>query len=300
MPLKPTVILTEDQIRFFHENGYIQLPVLSTTEEVAKLRDVFDRLFAEKAGRKEGFQYDLMGHDEDGKTQSLPQIINPVNYAPELKDTHFRANALAIAQQLYGAECVASFEHAILKPAEHGAPTPWHQDEAHRVDPNFEYRQLSIWMPLQEATEENGCMKFIPGSHLGSVLAHASPGNDTKVHALECVGDFDQESAVIVPLPPGGATVHAGRTIHGAGPNRSNIPRRAYILGFEIPPKLSGETRDFPWLKEKQTANKERRKNWRRKGGFVVEVIRKLRRGFLTNPKRLVFEVKRVVRAFFR
>ncbi len=300
MPLKPTTILTEDQIRLFHANGFLQLPVLSPPSEVAKLRDVFDRLFAQKAGRKEGFQYDLVGHDEDGKTQSLPQIINPVNYAPELKDTLFRANALAIARQLYGPECAPSFEHAILKPAEYGAPTPWHQDEAHRVDPNFEYRQLSIWMPLQEATEANGCMKFIPGSNLGPVLAHASPGNDTKVHALECIGDFDKESAVIVPLPAGGATVHAGRTIHGAGPNRTNIPRRAYILGFEVPPKLCEQKREFPWLEEKQTANSERRKNWRRKGGFLVEAMRKLRRGFLTNPKRLLFEVKRVVRAIFR
>ncbi len=300
MPLKPTVVLTEDQIRSFHANGFIQLPVLSTPDEVMKLRDVFDRLFAQKAGRKEGFQYDLMGHDEDEKTQSLPQIINPVNYAPELKDTLFRANALAIARQLYGQECAPSFEHAILKPAEHGEPTPWHQDEVHRVDPNIEYRQLSLWMTLQEATEANGCMKFIPGSNLGPVLAHASPGNDTKVHALECIGHFEEESAVIVPLPAGDATVHAGRTIHGAGPNHTTIPRRAYIFGFEIPPKLCERKRDFPWLKEKQTANSERRKNWRGKGGFFVEAMRKLRRGFLTNPKRLMFEVMRVVRALFR
>ena len=117
MPRKPTIILTEDQIRSFHANGFVELPLLSTPDEVVKLRDVFDRLFAQNAGRKEGFQYDLMGHDEDGKTQALPQIINPVNYAPELKDTQFRANALAIAQQLYGLECAPSFEHAILKPA---------------------------------------------------------------------------------------------------------------------------------------------------------------------------------------
>ena len=293
----PTVILTEAQIRAFHEEGYLTLPAISTPEEVELLRGVFDRLFSDRAGFKEGAQYDMVG-DDDGKPAKLPQIINPVNYAPELRDTLFRANALGIARQLLGPDAGPTFEHAILKPARYGAATPWHQDEAHRFDDAFEYEQVSIWMPLQEATLANGCMQYIPGSNLGEVLQHRSPNNDPTIHALEtCPETFDAAKAVPCPLPPGGCTIHHGRTLHFAGPNNSDNPRRAYILAFEVPPVPSTRTRDFHWNKNKHSASHERKRAWRRHGGVVVEAWRKLRNGLLKDPKRMAFELRRATRA---
>jgi len=238
----------------------------------------------------------MVSHDEDDVAPVLPQIINPVNYAPELRQTQFRANALALARQLLGPTVTPAFEHAILKPAERGAATPWHQDEAFRVDPNFEYQQLSIWMPLQEATLENGCMVYIPGTNKGEVLPHRSPGSDPKVHAIECAGGFDPADAVPCPLPAGGATLHAGRTLHHAGPNRTELPRRAYVLGFEVPPKPC-QPRDFYWNRDKQTASLDRKRAWRRKGGILVEAARRFR-GAWRSPARLLFEFRRAVRFF--
>ena len=296
-PGNPTVILTEEQIRSFHENGFLTLPAISTPAEVELLRGVFDRLFSGQAGFKEGAQYDMVGGD-DGKPAKLPQIINPVNYAPELRDTLFRANALGIARQLLGPDAGPTFEHAILKPARYGAATPWHQDEAHRFDDSFEYEQVSIWMPLQEATPANGCMQYIPGSNRGEVLQHRSPNNDPTIHALEtCPETFDAAKAVLCPLPPGGCTIHHGRTLHSAGPNNSDAPRRAYILAFEIPPLPSTRTRDFHWNKNKQSASELRKRAWRRRGGVFIEAWRKLRNGLLNDPKRVAFEVRRAARA---
>jgi len=271
------VTLTAEQIAFFREHGYLRLECICPPEEVDFLREVYDRLFAEKVGREQGAQFDMVGLDEEGKPQASPQIINPVFFAPELKNSIFRSNALAVARQLLGPETFWSFEHAILKPAGIGAPTPWHQDEAFRRDHPPGYREISIWMPLQVATEENGCLEFIPGTNRGLVLPHASPGGDPRVHALECVSGFDPADAVACPLPPGGCTIHHCRTLHHAGPNRSAIPRRAYIQGFELPmegnPKLSPE---FTWNAEKQTTNQLRKRAWRRRGGVLTEIARKL------------------------
>ena len=49
------------------------------------------------------------------------------------------------------------------------------------------------------------------------------------------------------PLPPGGATVHSNRTLHFAGPNTTDEPRRALIMAFAIPGRLLDEPRDFFW-----------------------------------------------------
>jgi len=138
-----------------------------------------------------------------------------------------------------------------------GAPTPWHQDEAY-WDPGLEYHSISVWMPLQEATLENGCMQFVPGSHKLPVAPHRSIGNDPRVHGLEIASDVDVSGAVACPLPPGGATFHLSSTLHYAGPNTTDTPRRAYILGFNTPPKPRPVPRNFWWQREKRTARQER------------------------------------------
>ena len=137
-----TTTLSDEQISCFRELGYLQLDAITSAEEVERLRGIFARLFAERAGWEKGRSFDLAGSDEADKTPVLPQILNPIEFAPELGDTQFRVNALAIARQLLGPTAEPWFEHAIYKPAHYGAPTPWHQDEAHRYDPGVDYEQL--------------------------------------------------------------------------------------------------------------------------------------------------------------
>jgi ectoine hydroxylase-related dioxygenase (phytanoyl-CoA dioxygenase family) len=272
--MKPTVLLNADQIAHFREHGYVALDRISPPEEVERLRLVFDRLFSTRAGWEKGAQLDLAGTDEEGKPAALPQILNPQEFAPELRETEFRENALAIARQLLGQEANFWFEHAIMKPAQVGAATPWHQDEAHRDDPGVEYDQISIWMPLQEAHMENGCMKYIAGSQRGPVLEHRSPNNDPRVTALECVGGFEPEDAVACPLPPGGAAIHHCRTLHCAGPNISGDPRRAYILAFRGPDRPSANREPFPWNAQKRTAAQARHEAWEKRGGVIGRAAR--------------------------
>ena len=253
----PDVLLTDEQIAAFHRDGFLAIPAITTPDEIERLREIYDRLFERQAGRDEGNQFDLAGADEEGKEAALPQILNPAKYAPELKETQFRANALAIARQLLGPEADYGGEHAILKPARTGAPTPWHQDEAY-WDPGLEYHSISVWMPLQEATLENGCMSFVPGSHKLPIVPHRSIGNDPRVHGLEIAADVDVSNAVACPLPAGGATFHLSSTLHYAGPNVSDIPRRAYILSFKAPTRPRETPRDFWWQRDKRTARQAR------------------------------------------
>ena len=253
----PTISVSPEQIAFWNEHGYLAVESISTEEEIAMLREVYDRLFASKAGREDGNQFDLAGTDEDGVEAALPQILNPAQYAPEMKDTIARANALGIARQLLGPDVVSTGEHAIFKPARSGAATPWHQDESY-WNPGMDYRSVSVWMPLQPATPENGCMQFVPGSHNLEILPHRSIGGDTRVHGLELDVDFDTSNTAICPLGAGGATFHPGRTLHFTAPNRSDMPRRALIMTFAAPATPRTDGRRFPWNEKKQTARDAR------------------------------------------
>ncbi|MDB6042321.1 MAG: Phytanoyl-CoA dioxygenase [Gammaproteobacteria bacterium] len=77
--------LDANTVAEFHEHGFTTLAQISTPAELALLRTVFERLFTQGAGRKEGAQYDILGHDSDLTEQALPTIINPANYAAELR-----------------------------------------------------------------------------------------------------------------------------------------------------------------------------------------------------------------------
>jgi hypothetical protein len=249
--------LTPEQIVFFHTNGFLALGPITTDDELAWMRTSYDRLFAERAGRDEGNQFDLGGPDDDETQASLPQILNPSKYAPELNDGQYLKNAEAIVRQLLGPTVGVGVGHAIFKPAGSGAATPWHQDEAY-WDPAFQYRSVSIWMPLQEATLENGCLWFMPGSHEWEIQPHRSIGGDVRIHGLEMVDLSVIKDPVPCPLRPGGITIHRNRTAHYAGPNTSAIARRALILGSGLPSTPYPGQRRFSWNEKKATPRQER------------------------------------------
>ncbi len=258
----PTVKLTQDQIDFVREEGYLSLGPLSTPGELAMMRSEYDRIFASRAGREQGDQFDLGGDDAEGKEAVLPQILGPDKYAPAFKETLLAANVRQISQQLLGPQATGGGAHAILKPARHGAVTPWHQDEAY-WNPAMEHFSISIWVPLQDVNVANGCMHFVPGSHRLEVLPHHSINHDPRVHGLE----IDEtplvrsllQAAVACPLVAGGATIHGGRMMHYAGPNQTDAPRRAYILSYALPARPLAQPRRFPWMEEKKTARQQRR-----------------------------------------
>ena len=255
----PTVSLAAEHIEHFQAKGFLALPALTDLDDVARLRASYDRIFSEMAGRDRGDQFDLAGTDEEGKRQSLPQFLHPAQYAPEMNESLLLVNATHVARQILGQDAVCEFAHAIFKPAAYGAETPWHQDGAY-WSPELLYTSISIWVPLQEATTENGCMEFVPCSHTLDVLRHRSINDDPRIHGLELHPDDWHHVANVAtcPLPPGGATFHGPYMLHHTGANRSQIPRRALILNAALPPGRRTAPRRFPWQEVWQTARDAR------------------------------------------
>jgi ectoine hydroxylase-related dioxygenase (phytanoyl-CoA dioxygenase family) len=251
-------MLTTDDVARYHDQGFLALESFISAEEVDRMRTIYDRLFAERAGRSAGDQFDLAGADDEESAANLPQILNPSRYAPELLRSATLDRAREVLAELLGPDATFGGDHAINKPPRNGVETPWHQDEAY-WDPAVSYHSLSIWIPLQEATVENGCMHFVPGSHRGEVVPHRPIGGDPRVHGLEVEpGVVDVSTAVACPIPAGGATIHASRTLHYTSPNRSADHRRAYIISGGTPEQEAAEPRDFPWQAVRRTARAER------------------------------------------
>ncbi len=268
--------ITPEAKALFEQQGFISFDRITSPSDVAFIRGILEELFARRAGFDEGAFYDLAGTgDEDGNFK-VPQIIDPRSYAPALMNSEFVRNALEVARALLGPEAKFMGDHALNKPARVGGQTPWHQDDAF-LPPSRERAEISIWMPLQPVDLVNGCMGFIPGSHLGEVLPHMSMNGNSKIHGIECCEGFSPDDAVYCPLPAGGCTIHTSRTLHGGPPNLSTQARLAYVLIFRIPSIATRISEDWPWLAGKVTPQMKRRRAWMRHGGLFIHSWRRLK-----------------------
>ncbi len=253
------VALTPGAVEHFRERGFVAIERLTTERELRWLGELYDRLFAERMQTVPGGYFDLSRPYDSPGEDLQPQIIGPEASFPELRKTAVFRNGRRLAAQLLGVEPekLRGWGHMIRKPARIGAPLPWHQDEAY-WDPAFEYRALGCWMPLDPATRESGCMRFIPGSHRGEVRTHRHVGDDPAVHAL-VTDDVDERLAVEVPVEPGGAIFHHCRMVHSSLPNQSDRVRRAWANEFQLPPAPRAEAYPRPWIAEGKRAWDARR-----------------------------------------
>jgi hypothetical protein len=283
----------------FRQDGFLPFDTRLPADAIAALRDTLVRLHDTKAGFKEGALFDAMGVDDGSEPARFPQILHPRSFAPELVSNSFYQLASGIAEQLLGDGVRFKADISLMKPAHIGEATPWHQDEAFQ-DPAFDYHEISFWLALQPVNETNSCMAYVPCSQNGPVLPHGFPGNDPRIHALECISGFDPGDAVPCPLPAGGCVIHTGRTLHGAGPNRSDHDRMAYVLIFDRVPVPARQPRQFPWREQHRTARAKREQEWRRHGGLLVHLWRQRTRVRVTSLRTLLFDVRRAARAMRR
>ncbi len=220
---------TTDLAESFARDGFAYLPNLTTPQDIAQIRALLDPLFErfDSLGER---AVDLAGPRVPGVPPRSPEVNEAVILAPRLRQTETFKRCRNIARSLLGVPVGYQFDHAIFKPPHNKAATAWHQDEAYNREP-IPLRSIHFWIPLQAATVENGCMQFIPGSHLGPKLPHSVVGKRQVGGTLAAHG-VDDSTAVACPLPLGGATIHHPMTLHYTAANQTNEYRRAWILHF--------------------------------------------------------------------
>jgi len=237
------------QAATFIEQGHLLLENMISEAELAMMGEIYDACFEEVEQRR-GFK-GLGGADAQGR-QTLPQVLGPSEEHSALKATAYYARCRDFAQECFGPDIVQRGEHMILKPAGYGAATPWHQDQAYHA-PGQSYRNVNFWLPLDGASVESGCMHFVPHSHGGMIVPHAylDPA-DTNTALVAQDQDYWAANGVAVPCPRGACTLHHSYTLHYAGPNTTDAPRRAYIVVFGLAPTPLERPWVLPWQRKPQ------------------------------------------------
>ena len=132
---------------------------------------------------------------------------------------------LDAVEALVGPDILCWTSTWFVKDAHTEAQTVWHQDAAYfGLRP---HRHVTAWLALSEASEEAGCMRFIPGSNRGGLLRHTANAAPNSINSAgqRTDADFEAEDAVPAPLSPGQFSIHHTLAVHASGPNRSGDRR---------------------------------------------------------------------------
>jgi ectoine hydroxylase-related dioxygenase (phytanoyl-CoA dioxygenase family) len=159
-------------------------------------------------------------------------FFRSVAMLPQILDIAAELTQSAGPLVLYG-------DQAFLKPAFEGSEKPQHQDNSYfRITPHD--AGVTCWIAVDDSTEQNGCMRYVPGSHKLGLLPHKSL---TPVHLTPDV-NFKLADEVAVPIPAGAAIFHHLLCLHSSRANTSPHSRRAWALHIANP---AGQSPVKPW-----------------------------------------------------
>jgi ectoine hydroxylase-related dioxygenase (phytanoyl-CoA dioxygenase family) len=135
---------------------------------------------------------------------------------------------IPLLQQLAGPNLCLTHQQFVTKlPDADGerSDIPFHQDNGYgHLDPMTD---ITVWVPLVDTDERNGCLHVVPGSHEGGLLPHEAAGVNPLLREAACAGE-----SVVLRLRAGEGVAFSGLTLHGSGPNRSPKTRPAFYVRY--------------------------------------------------------------------
>lgn len=134
-----------------------------------------------------------------------------------------------MAADLAGVEGIRIWHDQALNKPPFGNPTAWHLD-----NPFWSFTSpdaISIWVALDDATLENGCLYYLPGTHL-MARHEPTPIGANQRDLFKLYPEWLEIVSVAAPCSAGSAVFHNGLVAHGAGANMTNRPRRAMTCAY--------------------------------------------------------------------
>jgi len=220
--------VTPEQVRSYQDNGFLVIENFLDAEETAHWSRTTDEAVAERLASNSS-ALNNQGDPENYYAQVFTQCL-------KLADSHAGMRALMLDQRLgrvaatlAGVDGIRIWhDQALFKPP-FGNPTGWHLDNPYW---SFSSRDaLSIWVALDDATRDNGCLYYVPGTHKTATWQNAGIGKN-QGDLFKVYPQWREIGTVGCPCPAGSAVFHNGLCAHGAGANMTNRPRRAMTCAY--------------------------------------------------------------------
>ena len=211
-------VLSAAETEQFHTDGYVFPIDVLEASEVADLRSQLETFEASQGGHLEATQRN--------KSHLLFKWVDDLIRDPRILDP---------VSELIGDDLLCWNTLFWIKEAGSGSFVSWHQDT--RYWGLSSEKVVTAWLALSPARIENGCMRVLPGTHAGDVMAHEDRygENNMLTRGQEISEGVDEGAAIHMPLEAGQMSIHNYRLAHASGPNNGADRRIGLSMHF-MPP----------------------------------------------------------------
>ncbi|MEA2169602.1 MAG: hypothetical protein QOF76_2902 [Solirubrobacteraceae bacterium] len=281
------MLLPEDQVDFYRENGYVIIEDVLSAAQVAEGRRIIDEFVDRSRSVTENDDVFDLEPGHSAERPAIRRLKQPTKQHPFFNDLLHSDAILDPLESLMGPNIRGLGSKLNLKAAGVGSPVEWHQDLA--FHPHSNDNLLAVGIAFDDCSLVNGCLLVIPGSHKGAVLDHHQDGYFVGAVDVKALG-IDVAQATPVEMKAGSIEIHHVRMLHGSAPNTSPNPRRLLLFDMAaadaFPIGLSiGDLHAYNALVVRGTPQQPRTADQPpvrlpfpvRKGGTIYEVQKQLR-----------------------
>jgi phytanoyl-CoA hydroxylase len=228
--------LPADELRHYEAHGFVVVPDVFPLRDLEEVDRELDRIMAQP-GYKAG--------------DHLPESIMQLGMRSEITRRFCEdERILALIEDVVEPGIAIHSAKMIAKPAHSEVVCHWHQDEAFYTKPEdpatHSHSRMSVWVPMQDSDERNGCLWVVPGSHRWGLQAFERIDYDTCRRRLVQQEAYAREHAVPLPVPAGSVVLFHGLLWHHSKGNQTDRVRRAFIISYQeatVPLGLGGQWR---------------------------------------------------------
>ncbi|MFK8075598.1 MAG: phytanoyl-CoA dioxygenase family protein [Granulosicoccus sp.] len=223
-------VQTTDLAERYHRDGFAHPLDIISPAEAKVLRD--DLEAAESELFEDNEKLTLLRSYPDRLLPSFDAIIR-------------HKKLIEAVSQLLGPDLMVWSAALFIKEANSPHIVSWHQDLTYWGLDDAE--ETTCWLALSEASEQSGCMRFVPGSHKTQIVEHIDTfaADNLLSRGQEIAVEVNESDAVPVALLPGQSSMHHGQLFHASGPNTSDDRRIGMAIRY-IKPSMRQNTGEKP------------------------------------------------------
>ncbi|MCQ6561119.1 phytanoyl-CoA dioxygenase family protein [Paenibacillus mendelii] len=210
-----TSVLSNEEVNYYKENGYLlHKKQLFSPEKMSTLTNIFEEQLALKGSK-------------------LSDELDTPHFRDErLLEFLLSEEVLDLVEPVLGPNIGLWSSHFICKDAHVGRSTPWHEDSAYWNGRLSSFDKIvTVWLAIDRSSEENGCMRVIPGTHNNGFSDYEDVDARLNLFATQ-IKNVDESKAVYFELERGECSLHDSRIIHGAKANTSPYRRCGYTMRY--------------------------------------------------------------------
>ncbi|MFB6101128.1 MAG: phytanoyl-CoA dioxygenase family protein [Haloplanus sp.] len=225
--------LSDRQFEQYQREGYVVVEKLLSEREVERVKD---RIQEYVVGERTETQFSRMlepdvepsAFEHEGDPVRKFEGVSMAREDGVFGDLAHHEGILEVIEQLQGPHIDLLRSAAMLKPPQVGSEKKFHQDAAYYPIQPMDH--VTVWIALDEATTDNGCMRVVPGAHTDGLIGHEALEYETDITITE--REYGLDDTIALPMEPGSVLFQHCLLPHYTAPNTTEQWRRAFILAY--------------------------------------------------------------------